>query len=540
MLRSNKWLAPLLIIAILIAAAYRENQNHPIEFWNNGLMDYPGLSLAHALNMDFWLSGPTFLNGRRVNFDNTMHPGFPFQVSSWVGYRLAFLGTDLDARGRCEDAFANPSSFWLATRLIAVVISLVVTCLYVRAAYRNGILYSLAVGLSYFCYEGGWDYSIRLLSNETFALPLGLAVVVIAGRSLSVGMGMPAIRWWGAWGAVCALCWLNKLNYLVWTVAVVPAWGFYYFARRPSIANLGMQIMAFVMGFSATAYILAKLVLGAGGLAKILRLHQGVLTHSGHFGGGSAEIVSHKAIWTALQSLMAFWPFLLLACAVCALSASVLYSLIRRGKAATSNAALIVYLLCAASLFFAAVLKHYGPHYLVAGVPTIGLLLLAIGEHLHRKVRLMVCAAVGVVFFASYHGYTNASEARYRHEVEVKKGMRSFDELRGHPDDVTLWTYRVPKREFCLELLQSYAGVPEVSDIIENKFPYSDLVLYPWDLKIRVRSESVPFEYAKWKYAVFDKAWFAEYPTEIREFFEKQCRRIVDESSVWVFERKNP
>lgn len=537
---SSKWLAPLLVAIFLIAAACRENRNHPIEFWNDGLMDYPGLSLAHALNIDFWLSESSLLNGRRINFDNTMHPGFPFQVTSWVGYRFANLGGGSSAPRRCEDTLGNPSSYWLATRLLAIGISVVCAILYTRAASRYGLAYAVAAGLSYFCYEEGWDYSIRLLSNETFALPLGLAVVFAASRSLSLGGGISTLAWWVVWGAVCALCWLNKLNYVAWTVAAIPAWGFYYFFRRPLAWKMGMQIMAFVAGFIATACLLARLLLGVGGLPKILRLHRDVITHSGHFGGGSSEVVSNQAVWMALHSLLAFWPFLILAGAIYLLSTWILSSLVKSGKAATGNAALISYLLCAASLFFAAVLKHYGPHYLVAGVPAVSLLLLIVGGYLSPKVRLGISVVVGAVLMSSYLGYSATSEKRYRHEVEVKHGLQRLESLPRQPGDAVLWTYRVPVRHFCMELLQSYAGVPEVSEVMLKKFPSPDLSLYSWDRNVRVQSELIPLEQAKWRYTVFDKAWFPEYPAETREFFERQCVRIVDESSVWIFERKSP
>ncbi len=536
----TKWLAPLCVAFVLLASAFRENRDHPIAFWNDVLMDYPGLSLAHALNIDWWLSESSFINGRVVTFDNTMHPGFPFQVCSWIGYRLAATAAAPTAQARCENTFADPSSFWRTTKFIALSIGLLFACLYAGLAWKHGPLYSIAVGLFYFCYEGSWDYSIRLLSNETFALPLGLAVTLAAARSLRTKGETPELVMWAMWGAACALCWLNKMNYIAWTVASIPAWAFYFFTRRPSFRVFSLQIAAYILGFAATASLLVKLLLGAGGLHKILLLHWGVMTHSGHFGAGSSEVISNSAIWDALKALSAFWPFLMLSGVICLVALWTLRTLLKSGKAVTTNAALIVYLLAAAGIFFASVVKHYGPHYLVAGIPAVSLLLPIVGEYLSPRARLRLAVAVGLVFISSYWSYASKAETRYRHEVEVEQDLARLDRLPHAEGDAVLWTYRLPVRRFCLELLRGYAGIPKVSEIIRTTYSGNDVVLYPWDQNVRVGSDQVPFEKARWRYAVFDKAWFVEFPPATTQFFEERCVRVVDEPSLWVFERKAP
>ena len=533
-------LAPLLVIVILAFVSYRENAGHPLDFWSMN-DDYSNVCMTHGLSIDFWLSNTHRADGRKITECNTLHPGFPLQASSWAAYRLSCMGKASDARSRCEYTFADPSAFWLTIRLMAIVTGLFCSALIARAASSHGFCYSMAVGLFYFCYDPAWDYSMRMLTNETFALPLAFAVAWLAGRSLTSGENSSALKWWAAWGAVCAVCWLNKLNYIAWTAAAVPAWAVYFALRRPSLLEMGRRILVFALGFIAAAYSLATLLLGKGGLLQIVRLHRDVLTHSGSYGSGSEQVVSFGSVQTALQSLMAYRHFLVLAGAVCLIAAWILFSLARSGKAATSNATLIIYPFCAAVLFLVATLKHYSPHYLVAGVPAVTLLMLAIGGHIGSKMRLLLSVAVGVVLMHSYRVYSVTSDMRYRYTEQTKASLRKIDNLPAKPGDTAIWAYRLPDRRFGMEFTHLLVDMPEIGEIIDEKFPTQAAGYYPWRPTVRSGSEWVPLEQAKWRYAIFDSdlyRYFVEvHQSESREFFEKHCRRIIDEPNVCVFER---
>lgn len=533
-------LAPLLVVVVLAFAFHRENESRPLDFWSMN-EDYSNVCLAHGLNMDFWLSASLPSEGRQLTDLNTFHPGFPLQATSWAAYRLASFGKGSDARSRCASTFADPSAFWLTIRLIAIAIGMVCSALCARAASSRGFFYSMAVGLFYFCYDPAWDYSIRLLGNETFALPLALAVAWVAGRSLTSGENGSALKWWGAWGALCAVCWFNKLNYIAWTAAAVPAWAVYFALRRPSVLEMGRRILVFGLGFIGAAYGFASLFLGKGGLGRIVRSHLGVLTHSGSYGGGSEQVVSVNAIQTALHSLMEFRHFLALAGVLCLMAVWIVFSLVRRGKAAASDATLIVYLLCAAGLFLAATLKHYGSHYLVAGVPAVTLLMLAIGGHIGPKLRLLLSVAVALVLTHSYRRYSVNSGIRYRDTQEIKTSLQTLDDLSSKPGSTVLWAYRLPDRRFGMEHTQLLAEIPEIGAVIDENFPTHGLGYFPWSPTVRVGSEQVPLEQAKWRYAVFEtelyRHFIIEQQTGTRELFEKKCKRIVNGPNLSVFER---
>ncbi len=537
----KRMLAPVLVIAILASAAWRENRSHPLDFWSHsdGYGDYVNICMAHALNIDFWVSGSA---GRQMNDTNTLHPGFPLQATSWAAYRLTSIGKGPDATARCASVLTDPSAFWLAIRLVAIAIGLVCSALFARAGASYGFLYSMAVGLVYFCYEPAWDYSIRLLGNETFAMPLALAVAWVAGKSLNPSAGATALKWWAGWGSLCALCWLNKLNYIAWTVAAIPACAAYVAIHRPSVRDMGLRLAVFGSGFIVTAYSLATVMLGWGGLGHILYLHFGVLTHSGSYGNGPEGAVSVSAVRDALHSLAAYWSFLGLAGLVCALSAWVVVSTARRGRAASGSSAYLVYLLCAAGLFLAATLKHYGPHYLVAGVPAIALLMVGIGGHLHPKVRLALSIAVGLVLIHSYRRYSVIEEAGYRHVTGMKASLRAIDDLPGRPGDPILWTYRLPDPRFVRELVQYLAGVPEVATIIDEKFPSPDKTYFIWSPNIRIGTELVPFEKVTWRYAVFERGNYEHFLTGsqagAKDYFEKHCKRLIDGPVISLFERE--
>ncbi len=533
-------LAPLLVAVILVFAFHRENERRPLDFWSMN-EDYSNVCLAHGLNLDFWLSSPDPAEGRKLTELNTFHPGFPLQATSWVAYRLSCMGKDSDARTRCADTFADPSAFWLTIRLMAIATGIICSAWCARAASNHGFCYAMAVGLFYFCYDPAWDYSIRLLGNESFALPLAIAVAWVAGRSLTAVENHSALRWWTGWGAMCAVCWLNKLNYIAWTAAALPAWVLYLALRRPSVLQMGQRILGFSFGFIVAAFGFASLLLGKGGLSQIVRSHFGVLTHSGSYGEGAARVVSADALQTALRSLMEFRYFLGLAGAVCLISIWIVLSLVRSGKGAKSNATLIVYLLGAAGLFLAATLKHYGPHYLVAGVPAVTLLMLGIGGHMSSKLRWLLSAAVVLVAVHSYRRYSVISDVRYRQTEEMKASLQTISDLTSNPGNSVLWAYRLPERRFGLEYTQLLTEIPEIGDVIDDQFPAQGLGYYSWKPTIRVGREMLSLEKAPWRHAVFDAKLYRHFVVvpnaAARGFFEGSCKRIIDQPNLIVFER---
>ena len=539
----KRLLAPMLLLAILFAAAWRENRNHPLDFWSHseGYGDYVTICLAHALNIDFWVSQSPLHSRRAINDNNTLHPGFPLQAASWAAYRLASLGKGSNAATRCESVFNDAADFWLSIRLLAIAIGMVSSVLLVRAAYPLGLLYSLAVGLIYFCYEPAWDYSIRLLGNETFALPLSIAVAWVAYRSLNPSGTGSVLKWWAGWGSLCALCWLNKLNYIAWTAAAVPAGVIYFAVNRPTLREMGLRLVVFAGGFVTAAWSISTVMLGPGGLEHILRLHFGVLTHAGSYGNGPAGAVSASAVREALQALAAYRGFLLLAAGVGGLAGWVLFSNARKGRNASGDAAFIVYLLGTAGLFFAAVLKHYGAHYLIAGVPALSLLLLTIGGHLNARVRTATGLVTCLMLVSSYRQYWAVKTGTYSHATAIKSSLRVIDHLPGRPGDGTLWSYRLPDRRFGLELVQFLAGVPEVAAVIDDKFAVSDKAYFLWLPTVRNGTESIPFEKAQWRYAVFDRGHFDFFlngsQAGAKEYFEQHCKRIINGPRICVYER---
>ncbi len=536
-------LAPGLVIAILLSAAWREDRSHPLDFWSHSepAGDYVNICLAHALNIDFWVSQTPLINGRTVNDNNSLHPGLPLQATSWAAYRIPTLGKSADVAERCESVFVDPSSFWVVLRLAAIALGLVGSILLVRAASTYGFLYSIAVGLVYYCYEPAWKYTICMLGNESFALPLSLAVAWFASRSLNPSEGGAALKWYFGWGSLCALCWLNKLNYIAWTVAALPAFAAYYFALRPPIRQMGSRLAAFGCGFIVAAYALATLFLGSGGLSRILHLHFAVLTHSGNYGIGPAGAVSLSAVRNALFSLSAYWPFLGLSAGICALGLGVVVSTARSGWPRSGNAAYLIYLLCAAGLFLAATLKHYGSHYLIAGVPAISLLLLAIGGHVGAVMRVALSLAVCLGLIHSYRRFWILEDTNFRREMEMKTSLQAVEDLPGRDRGGVMWTYRLPNRRFVMELIQYLAGVPEVAAVIDEKFPTPDSVYFLWNPDVRVGAETRPFDKAKWRYAVFQRDYYGYLLTgsqaSAKEYFERHCKRIIDEPMTIVFER---
>ena len=442
---------------------------------------------------------------------------------------------------RCASVFRDPSSFWAATRLMSIAIGVFFSVLLARAAASHGVFYSLAVGLAYFCYEPAWDYSIRLLGNESFALPLSLATAWLAAKSLGSAHHNYAPAWWAGWGAMCALCWLNKLNYIAWTAAAFPACLIYLAANRPTPREAGVRFILYVAGFLVSAQSATALMLGKKGFENIVSLHVGVLTHSGAYGGGPEGAVSASAVREAVHALSAYWQFLALAGIICTLALwFVCFDWIKH-KTPKSNSAYLVYLVSTAALFLAATLKHYGAHYLIPGVPAISLLILAIGSRIGFKGRIAIILAVAMTLILSYRRYSVIQEANFIRETEFISEVRAVEKLPGRLEAGALWTYRLPHKKFVMEAIEFLAGVPEVATVLDQEFTTPDLAYFLWIPEVRTGGGTVRFDAAKWRYAVFGREYFEYFltgPQSIaKDYFEQRCRRVIHGPLVIVFER---
>ena len=332
------------------------------------------------------------------------------------------------------------------------------------------------------------------------------------------------------------------MNYLAWTAAAVPACGVYFLSRRTALREAAKRVGVFVAGFAVAASAFSTLMLGPGGLARILQLHFSVLTHSGLYGQGGDSMVSTSAMQNALHELAKSWPFFAIVSAVCALSFWVILSNARRGRLATTNAAFLTYLVLTFGLFVAATLKHYGPHYLIAGVPAMGLLLFALGGQISPRMRLALSLMVALLLVHSYRRYWATVDSTYRRVTAMKADLQAVDHLAGRPDAPVLWTYRLPDRRFGLELIRYLCGRPEVAEVIDQKFPTPDLVYFLWNPEVRVGARTLPFHEANWRYAVFESGNFHHFlqgaQAGAKEYLEQHCTKVIDGPLVSVFERK--
>ena len=92
-----------------------------------------------------------------------------------------------------------------------------------------------------------------------------------------------------------------------------------------------------------------------------------------------------------------------------------------------------------------------------------------------------------------------------------------------------------------MEHTQLLTEIPEIGVLIDEDFPAHGSGYFPWKPTVRVGSEWVPLKQAKWRYAVFEtelyRHFIIEQQSKAREFFEKNCKRIINEPNLSVFER---
>lgn len=368
--RASNWLIILVFavgylatVAVYLDPGARETA---AKIWST---DYPSLSTAHALSMDYRQDTGV---ERRLMGMNTIHPGAPFQWSSWMSLKLSCLAWPGDG-GPCWGAvFNNPAGYWAVASLFHGLASIVALFL-LLAVFPGGrwsAPHTLVIAV---VFASPLSYSVLFLypSNDSFALLFAVLLFAAFKGLISAipGAGIGRILASAAGvGVILGLAYTSRLNYIVWTAAVFAILLLMLALQRGVRLRILMCLGVMVGAFVATFLTLVSSVLSPAAIMVVLNHHLRFATKTGMHGTGESGVIDPARVWEALQSyLQADWAGALITLMTLGLIAFHGLRLVRRdrGEGLGVNDLVFATFSMAFLLALLASLKHFNVYYTI-------------------------------------------------------------------------------------------------------------------------------------------------------------------------------
>jgi len=527
--RLKRYWALIAILATLIAIEAFRGNFYFLDFFLGG-DDYAQLSLGHGINIDFWLRAGSELSdrdwktvGRSISEFQVTHPGLPLQIVSAVVYQLTTIDISGDATGRAVAMLVDPSRFWLWSRIAANVITgISLILLYRWGLRRQGVELALLVALSYFSYLPAWNYSVKALGNETFALPGLLALAFSLDRAFAHPR---QLRRWGWAGAASGACYLIRLNYVTWALAA-----FFVIASviwlREGFRHGLQVILSYVLGAALSVLGMGLVLLGPKGLVLVARLHLGVIYHTGEYGAGDTGFLEISTVGRSLLAFFSQYPLFSLSSLMVLIVVQKAYFV--RGDRMRAVLPQLLFLGAAGCFAFLAAMKHYGTHYLVATSVTVPFLVLFSFGNLEKSVRQLLVAIFLSLFFVNGVRYLMTAKAEYDSSKIFAGEIEHVRSLPLSPGELRIWQYKIKSVEYLAYFTVENSKIHALFRELQLKFP-NDRGVFRWRLDAAEAD-------SEWRYVVYPRDNFPE-PDSISPAMRARSRPVYVGEKLIVVER---
>jgi hypothetical protein len=466
----------LTAVWLLVAAKW------PVGFWH-AHDDYVYLSLAHALNLDAEIADHRWYTDGGL----TGHPGIPFYFISWLCLRAAGLvwhHADL-----AQFALADPQPFFLMTRIAALLLTLLAVAAAWHVLDELPVLPRVLALIAPFASDYlSFVYGLSVLGTETFALPVYVLLFWVVRRMGAPRQPTAAVLL--AAGAASSAAYLIKLLYLdvlagALGATLATAYGFAFGLRLRRLATV-------IVTFVAASFLILLVVMRWKDCLSLLGFHLAIIAHSRIYGAGSETVVSPEAMFKAVLALLRWSPL-----PYQTILALVLIGALLRRRGRMLGHRTRVWLAAAVPallLVWAAVLKHYDGHYVVA----ISALMPFVWAPVLAAPRLRHAAAAAILLglplsIPNAYTYFHAWAADAQMMAEDEKAVLALPLA---SDEARLWTYRVPSRQFAEAFVVAYAGIPALSARLEQPN------LQDYSTTSRVRRS--------YRYVILDRGYFPD------------------------------
>ncbi len=496
---AKAWGAWFAVVSLLVVFWYVIAIQHPVSLWGVN-EDAPVMSWAHGVNIDAWM----FLGEPRgIGQAQYYQPGMPYQILSWITYRLTLPGWFSDARQGFLSTFQDPSGFYFGFQIVPLLLSALALFLLARKGKElrwHALLFVLVV---YFASRPALHYGTFMFFNESITLLL--SVLFFGAASWVFRDSNPSAKLVLIAGAMGGINYLHKLNYIVWTFAFFPA-AFAaglvgYWSWRAAIKNSAI----FLGSAAATVFCVGFLMLGFSGMGQMIAGHFGIFMGSGIYGSGDQTIVNKE---TMLQNVFGLWHqdgnMLLILLALSAFGFEELYLRRRDWSWVKSRLPEGVLLVTAASVMILALVKHYLPYYVVSIGAVVPMLALWVLRGEPRKVHLLLFPAVAWTIWSSVHGHYDGRLKSVALEEQTLEDEKEILKSKLEDGEVRLWVYRVLSPLQQRSFLLSFASLPKLqSDLIALQG--LELWASPWHPNVQVGSQSKLIQDVNWRYFVAQK-----------------------------------
>ena len=523
----------VLLFAVLMALAFLwliADFFPRLDFWSF-VGDYPMLSLAHALNVQAWFDSGL----RQVGYFQEFHPGIPFQLASWLAFRVAQIFSPTDVSSSIQYTLQEPDLFWSVTQLLALSLGLVgVTALW-RRSRRLSAGFAIAAMLVFFSFRPAWTYGLTTLSIDTFALPMAVLFFTVAAYAFRAEKR--SLIFWGVLGGLGGLAWLLKLNYIVWSLAAGVGLLVQLALRGVTLRQFALRAGLFVLAFGAVGAFLGLLFLGPDGLTQTINYHIGVATHAGYFGSGSSELVNWNTIKDNLRTIAGRIDLWAATVVLLALAASIVFKYRRDRAWLKANLPIVACLVMAILFGYAAAIKHFFDHYLIVAGAVLPLLVLWLGQVSTRRMGIFLMPVVIVLVSITAYGYFQERSGFLSHMRAMRQDAETINSLPLTDGNVRLWSYRVNAGPYIANFTAAMTQVPSYFDDVKKVFP-QDLEYDIWNTQVQFNHQWTSPDRVPWQYAIFDQAFFPNFAS-LPPYFQENGTEIRKLNTVLVVERKD-
>ncbi|SEI18959.1 hypothetical protein [Tardiphaga sp. OK245] len=504
----------------------------PVSFWGFP-WDWPVMSLAQAVNIDFWIREP---GHRTLSQAQYYQPGLWFQFASFAMYR-ATSGSG-SPRELFDAALRDPEHFWAVNQAAPVLLTLVGLVLLWRYCRNLPPLARCAAVSCYFVSLASLQYSTYQFFNESFSLPIAALFFPLGLAMLAPGQRRPLLNIFLC-GLAASGLYLHKMNYVVWPAALIPALFAAAWAQRLSWRDAAIRSVLLVAGIVIGVVVFGYLLLSRQGLQLMLDAHKAILFGSGIYGSGAKTFVSFGALLANLGTIWTMDRWILVFLAACAVLA--IWQIVRRRHDADWLRRFLpeaVFLYGAAGVMLIAVLKHFQPYYVVSFVAVFPFLVVwqaRAGVSWGAPVAMLLTAIglyVAVPDALAQKQQFATAEIRTRNDREVILARQL------PPDRDRLWMYRSVDPACGRLFLLSFIGIYDLmKDTVAVQGP--ELFMSPWHSSVLDRSgHFADMKDLPWQMIVVDKDNLAWIDKLAHPWFTDPAVTRTDLSQVVLFERK--
>jgi hypothetical protein len=452
------------------------------EFWTPSFYDtnedYITHAFAHGINVDLWLRDG---RERYVNALQYLHPGLPFQITSWLTYvSVNFSLTPIES---IMFTLQNPSSLWKVNQYIVCLITIAFIFLSIHLFEVRSKLDAGIFILLFFLLENSLTFSFFHLGNETFAIPIFTLIAWFAKRAFSKNEYANFFML----GMCVGLGYLNKLNYIGWAFAL---YGTLLFAiiRKPKRINIEKFVLRFFpvsISFVGVIYISSRLMLGESGLRDMLSAHKSVFLNSGPYGSGQAGILNLDSFVSNIKEfIFSEWKYSIIVIAL------VLTSILRMAKDFKNSKIFSnysVFLILSFGFIFLIVMKQYALHYLIPAIVVLPFIFLDVSQSLplgfKRALFIFICLSVILNFYNVLSYKTNIY---YQDSYSGKDYISEYDEeldfIRNLPlpsGERRMWFYRIKSFEYGSRMVINWSGTLSLHKYFDKVLPNDMIDLEP-------------------------------------------------------------